>query len=183
MAAERIKELGWNLGFQVMSLPFFLYSIVPLIFLGVHQRDPWSINWFPGSGWVVTIFGWLFLLNVYANLTISRYLRLHQSDASPYEYSRAYDSYTNKPYFRITVKDKAAFRSLIKSLKAEHRWKPISVWLAFDDLMLVPGGLFLLFSLLACGICWLIWQVFHPLGFLRQVRSWIGFWRGVCSHS
>lgn len=183
MAVERIKELGWNLGFQVMLVPFFLYSIVPLTFLSVHQRDPWSINWLPGSGWLVAIFGGLFLLNVYANLTIGRYLRMHQSDASSYEYSQAYDSYTNKPYFRITVKDKAAFRSLIKSLKAEHKGKAISIWLTLDDLMLVPGGLFLLFGLLACGVCWLIWQVFHPLGFLQQIRSWLKFWRYIYSHS
>lgn len=120
---ERIKELGWNLGFQVLVPRFFLYSIVPLIFLGVHQRDAWSIDWFPVSGWLVAVFGGLFLLNVGADLAVSRYLRLHQTDASPYKYSRAYDSYTNKPFFRIIVKDKTAFSGLIKFLKAEHKGK------------------------------------------------------------
>ena len=183
MLAERAKELTWNLGAQVLLPRLFLYSIVPIAFLGVHQRDPWLINWFPGSGWLVAFFGGLFLLNVGANLAVSRYLRLHQSDTSPYKYSKAYDSYTNKPYFRIIVKDKTAFRSLIKSLKAEHKGKAISVWIALDDLMLIPGGLFLVLGLLLSGACWLIWQVFHPLGFLRQLRSWRQFWRQIGSQS
>ena len=165
MLTERAKEMTWNLGAQVLLPRLFLYSIVPLVFLLVHSCDPWSIYWFPGSGWLVAVFSGLFLLNVSANLAVSRYLRLRQSDDSPYKYSKAYDSYTNKPYFRIIVKDKTAFDSLIKSVRAEHKGKAISIWIALDDLMLIPGGLFLLFGLLACGVCWLIWQIFHPLGF------------------
>jgi len=57
---------------------------VPLAQKGVHSWDPWSIYWFPSSHWLVAFFGGLFLLNVGADLAISRYLRLHQTDASPY---------------------------------------------------------------------------------------------------
>jgi hypothetical protein len=182
-AAERGKELAGNFGLEILLPRVFLYSLVPLFFLLVHSRDPWSFYWFRGSGWLVAFFGGLLLLNVGANLAVSRYLRLHQSEDSPYKYSRTYNLYTNNPYFRIVVKDNAAFRSLIKSLQAEHKGEAISVWLRLDDLMLIPGWLFLTFGLLACGVCWLIWQIFHPLGFLRQVRSWLKFWRYVSLHS
>ena len=177
MLTERAKELTWNLGAEILLPRFFLYSVVPVIFLSIHSHDPWSIDWFPGSGWLVAVFVGLFLMNVYANFAVSRYLRLHQSDDSPYEYSDTYNSYASTPYFRIRVKDKATFRSLIKSLKAEHKGEAISVWLTLDDLMLIPGALFLVLGLLLCGASWLMWQVFHPLGFLRQVRSWQQFWR------
>ncbi len=181
--AERAKELGWNLGIQVMLPRLFLYSFVPLTLLLIHSRDPWSFLWFPGCGWVVALFFCLFLLNVGADLAVSRYLRLHETDTSPYKYSEAYDSFTNKPYFRISVSDNRAFRSLIKSLRAEHKGEAISRWLLLDDLMLVPGFLFLLFGLLGCGASWLVWQLFHPRGFWRQVRSWMGFWREVRSQT
>jgi len=82
--AGRGNELMWNLGVQVLLPWFFLYSLVPLALLGAHSRDPWSVHWFPGFSWVAALFGSLFLLNVWANLAISSYLRLHQTDASPY---------------------------------------------------------------------------------------------------
>ncbi len=103
--ARRGNELKWNLGVQVLLPRFFLYSLVPLTLLIAHSRDAWSFYWFPGFGWVAALFFYLFLLNVGANLTVSRYLRLHQSGASPYDYSNSYDSFANKPYFRISVRD------------------------------------------------------------------------------
>ncbi len=178
-----VSELVWNLGVQVLLPRFFLYSLAPLAFFAAHSRDMWSFHWFPGSVWMTAGFSCLFLLNVTANLAVSRYLRLHQTAASPYKYSEAYDSFTSKTYFRISVNDNTAFHSLIKSLRKEHKGEAISIWLWLDDLMFVPGVLFLLLGLLLCGASWLAWQLFHPLSFQRQARSWIGLWRQVCSPS
>ncbi len=169
--AEHGKELIWNFSFQVALPRLFLYSLVPLILLGTHSSDGRSFHWFPGFGWIAALLGSLFLLNVVSNLAVSRYLRLHQTDTSPYKYSESYDSFTKKPYFRISVRDNTAFRSMIKSLQAEHKGEAISLWLRLDDLWLVPGTLFLLLGLLLCSASWLVWQVFHPRGFWRQVGS------------
>lgn len=181
--ADRGKELIWNLGVQVLLPRLFLYSFIPVTLLGIHSKDSWSFWWFPDTMWMFTFFFCCFLLNVWADIAVSRYLRLHQDDSSPYEYTEACDSFTNKYYFRIAVRDKSSFRSLIKSLRVEHKGEAVSRWLWLDDLMFVPGVLFLLFGLLLYGASWFAWQLFHPLGFWRELRSQIRFWREITFQS
>ena len=153
---KRWKEIGHSFGFNILFPRVCLYGIVPCLLLFGPGNIAWIVYWSSAFDLtVLTLFGSLFLLNLVANLAVSRYLRLHQTALSPYEYTPEYDFLKYTPYFRIQIKDRLAFRHLLKSLRSEHKGQIIWLWLWLDDLLLVPAFLILLVWLPLSGAAWL----------------------------
>ncbi len=163
---ERWKELSHSCGFNILFPRVCLYGIVPCLLLFGPGNIAWIAYWSSAFDLtILTLFGSLFLLNVAANLAVSRYLRLHQTALSPYEYVWEYDFFKYTPYFRIQIKDRLAFHRLLESLRNEHKGQMIWLWLWLDDLFLVPA--FLMF------LVWLPWMgaVWLTRTFRRRLRS------------
>ncbi len=155
---SRWNELIYGLGFNILLPRFCLFVLLPCLFFFYYPQppaSPWLLR--PGTGIdLLTICLLYFGLSVAANLSISRYLRLHHTPDAPYHYDAASYVIGSTGYFRIRVTDTIAFRRLERTLKRDHRGQAIWFWLWVDDLVYAPpillifliGLLFLLVPLL-----------------------------------
>ncbi len=140
---SRWNELKYSLALNILFPRFCLFVLLPcfiLVFVPAPSGIPWLVFVLrPGYALGVLI-GCLLLfgLEVAANLCISRYLRLHQTENSPYVYKAGWDPGRRSNYFRIHILDKPAFRVLLRDLRREYPGEAIRLWLWLDDLLLVP---------------------------------------------
>ena len=140
---SRWNEIKYSLGLDILFPRFCLFVGLPcgiLVFVPAPPAIPWLlVALYPHYVAIVIATGLLlFGLSVAANLSISRYFRLHQTEASPYVYETQYDSGRYTPYFRIWASDKDAFRVLLKDIRRQNQGKAIWFWLLLDDLLFVP---------------------------------------------
>jgi len=158
----RWKELCWNLGLQIVFARLMLYGLLPACILLGPGNIAWLDYWPPLFDKIVLVGSVaLFALSVGSNLAISRYLRRHQTSASPYEYHADYIGPRMTDYFRIYVNDRTEFRAVLKSLRAQRQAKLLRIWLLFDNLWMLPAALMLVFGLAMMGFA----------GIVRQVRA------------
>ena len=159
---SRWKEIGYNLGFNILFLHFVLFVVLPggiLICAPAPPDLPFLLTILaPNYAKVVlTVCLLLFGLDVASNLSISRYLRLHQTQNSPYAYEAKYEPYKSTRYFRVQVVDKVAFRGLLDDLSRDHPREAIRLWLLVENLVFAPLMLFLaLFALVFVLLPWLV---------------------------
>lgn len=140
---SRWNEIKYSLGFNILFPRFCLFVGLPCGILVLAPAPPafplLLLALYPHYVTLVIAAGLLlFGLSVAANLSISRYLRLHQTEASPYVYETQYEIGRYTPYFRIWASDKDAFRILLKDLRRENQGKAIWFWLLLDDLLFMP---------------------------------------------
>jgi hypothetical protein len=152
------NEIKYTLVLNILFPSFCLFVGLPCLIL-IMIPAPAGIVLVLSPRYVeIVVIGCLLLfgLDVAANLGISRYLRLHQTESSPYTYEAQWDWGRRSSYFRIYIKDKTAFRSLKRRLKQEHRGKAIWFWLWLDDLpMALPLLLIGLFAFVFMFLPWL----------------------------
>jgi hypothetical protein len=159
---SRWNEIRGSLGFTILFPRFCLFVLLPCLILIVVPAPPAFplilTTLQPGYVKVVLAVSLLFFgLSVAANLSVSRYLRLHQTPSSPYAYEAKCDPSKRSSYFRIQVTDKAAFRRLLRDLSRDHPREAIRRWLLVDDLLFVPPVLVLsLFLLVFMLVPWLV---------------------------
>jgi len=159
---SRLNEIKYSLGFNILFPRFCLFVLLPCLVLILVPAPPA----FPllltvlQPGYVKIVLAvslLLFGLDVAANLSVSRYLRLHQTESSPYAYEAKYAPSKRSNYFRIQVVDKMAFRRLLRDLSRDHPREAIRFWLLVDDLLFVPPVLILsLFLLVFLFVPWLV---------------------------
>ncbi len=159
---NRWNEIKYTLGFNILFPRFCLFILISCGVLLVVPSPPG----FPLLLAVlqplyakVVIAGSLLLfgLSVVANLSVSRYLRHHQTPDSPYAYHADWDYGKHSNYFCIQVTDKEAFRRLLREISRNHPTEPIRFWLLADDLVMVPPVLLLaLFMVVFMLVPWLI---------------------------
>ena len=173
---NRWNELKVGLGLNILLPRFCLIVLLPcalLIVVPAPPEFPLLLTVFhPGYvGIVLAASLLLFGLSVAANLSVSRYLRLHQTEGSPYVYAAGYDPTRRSNFFRIRVTDKEAFRRLRRGLSRDHPREAIRFWLLVDDLVFVPPVLLLsLFAVVFLLVPWLVkllWSRFKG----RKLRS------------
>lgn len=156
---SRWNELKYSFAFNILLPRFCLYVALPFLILVLLPLGFPLLLSVLQSGYVKAVIGvalLLFGVSVAANLSVSRYLRLHQTPDSPYTYEAKYDPDKRSGYFRIQVADKAAFRRLLHDLRRRFG-KAISLWLWLDDLLLIPPLLVLsLFALVFMFVPWLV---------------------------
>ena len=159
---SRRNELTSGLGLNILLPRFCLFVLLPcgiLIAAPAPPAFPLLLTVLhPGYAGIVLVGSLLvFGLDVAALLGISRYLRLHQTPGSPYDYEARHDPARHTRYFHIRVTDEAAFRSLRRGLSRGHPWEAIRFWLLLDDLVFVPPVLLLsLFALVFLLVPWLV---------------------------
>lgn len=167
---SRWNELKYSLVLVILFPRFCLFVLLPFSILFVIPSPsafPWLIAVLQPSyaKAVLACSLLLFGLSVVANLSISRYLRLHQTQSSPYTYETEYDASRRSSYFRIQVSDKTAFRRLLHDIGREHSRELIRLWLLVDDLVFVPPVLVLsLFMVVFMLLPWLVnhlWKWLH----------------------
>lgn len=159
---SRWNEMKYSLALNILFPRLCLFVLLPCLILALVPAPP-TFPWLllalqPGyvKG-VLAVSLLLFGLSVTANLKVSRYLRLHQRESSPYTYAAWYDPSRRSRYFRIQVADKAAFHRLLRDLRREHPGEAIWLWLWLDDLLIAPPLLLLsLFALVFMLVPWLI---------------------------
>lgn len=140
---NRWNEIKCSLGFNILLPRFCLFVGLPCLILVLVPAPPaippLLVALYPHYvALVITAGLLLFGLSIAANLSISRYLRLHQTGASPYVYETGYDAGRRTSFFRIQAWDTDAFRVLLKNLRRENQGKGIWFWLLLDDLLFVP---------------------------------------------
>ena len=140
---SRWNEIKYSLGLDILFPRFCLFVGLPCGILILVPAPPafplLLLALYPHYVALVIASGLLlFGLSVAGNLSISRYLRLHQTEASPYVYQTQYNIGRYTPYFRIWASDKDTFRTLLKKLRRENPGKAIRFWLLLDDWLFVP---------------------------------------------
>ena len=158
----RWNEIKYTLGFNILFPRFCLFVFIPC---GLLLAGPSPLGFpllvtvlYPTYAKVVLACSvLLFGLSVAANLSVSRYLRRHQTPRSPYVYTADWDYGSRSSYFRIQIIDKEAFRRLLREISRSHPTEPIRFWLLADSLVLVPPVLLLgLFMVVFMLVPWLI---------------------------
>lgn len=159
---SRWNEIKYTLGFNILFPRFCLFVFIPCGLLLAGPSPPQFpllvAVLYPAYAKVVLACSLLlFGLSVAANLSISRYLRRHQVQDSPYAYSADRDYGSRSSYFRIQVTDKIAFRHLLRGIQREHPKEAIRFWLLADSLVFVPLALLLgLFAIVFMLLPWLV---------------------------
>ena len=159
---NRWNEIKYTLGFNILFPRFCLFVFLPcLILIAVPSPPgfPLLLAMLQPTYAKVVVAGSLLLfgLSVAANLSISRYLKRHQSLESPYVYKADWEYGNRSSYFRIQITDKTAFRRLLRVISRSHPTEPIRFWLLADNLVLVPPVLLLgLFMAVFMLFPWLI---------------------------
>ncbi len=172
----RWNEIKYTLGFNILFPRSCLFVFLPcLILIAVPSPPgfPLLLAVLQPLYAKVVVAGSLLLfgLSIAANLSVSRYLRRHQSPGSSYVYKTDWDYCKHSNYFRIQIIDKEAFRHLLREISRNHPTEPIRFWLLADDLVLVPPVLLLVLFmvvfmlvpfLLKCLWDWLTRRKPHP---------------------
>jgi hypothetical protein len=165
----RWNEIKYTLGFNILFPRFCLFVFIPCSLLLAGPSPPQFpllvAVLYPAYAKVVLACSLLlFGLSVAANLSISRYLRRHQTQGSPYTYNADWDDGSRSSYFRIQVTDKEAFRRLLREIQREHPKEAIRFWLLADSLVFVPPVLLLgLFALVFMLLPWLVQYLWERL--------------------
>ena len=142
---SRWNELKYTLGLNILFPRFCLFVLIPwgLLFavpsppeftLLVAVLHPLYAKVVLASSLL------LFGLNVAANLGISRYLRLHQAQDSPYAYKAEWDCYNRSGYFRIQIGDRTAFNQMLKGISRDHPTEAIRYWLLLDHILFLSAA-------------------------------------------
>ena len=168
---NRWNEIKYSLGLDILFPRFCLFVGLPCGILVVVPAPPaiplLLLALYPHYVALVIATGLLlFGLSIAADLSISRYLRLHQTEDSPYVYKTQYASGRYTPYFRIWTSDKDAFRVLLKDIRRENQGKGIWFWLLLDDLLFVPPVVLL--AVFAAIFIFIPWLAVFLLGKLKH---------------
>ena len=151
---SRWNELMWTLVFDILLARLCLFVLLPgLVLLAVLGRSHGV--WMAGG---LSVCFLVFGVSVAANLSISRYLRFHETPQSPYTYAYWYDAGRSSRYFRIQVSDKEALRRLLRELRRDHPREAVGRWLWVDEAVYAPPILLVL----------LVSALFGALGVLVQ---------------
>lgn len=133
---------------QIVFVRLIWYGLLPACVLLGPGNIAWLDYWPPLFDTIVVAASVaLFALSVGSNLAISRYLRRHQTSASPYQYQADYLGPRITDYFGIHVTDRTEFSADVKSLRAQRPVKLLQMWLFFDNLWMLPAALMLVLGL------------------------------------
>ena len=138
---SRWNEIKYTLGLNILFPRFCLFVLIPYGLL-LAVAPPADFGLLQPNYAKVVLAGSLLLfgLNVAANLSISRYLRRHQTQYSPYVYQAEWDIGRRSSYFRIQVTDEKAFKRLLDETSRDHPKEAIRVWLLLDDILVLAAG-------------------------------------------
>ena len=161
---SRWNELKYTLGLNILFPRFCLIVFVPCCFLfAASPPGEFLLLQAPYAKAVLASCLLLFGLNVAANLSISWYLRRHQTQASPYAYKASWDIGRRSSYFRIQVTDSKAFSHALREISRNHSQEAIRYWLLLDNVLVLSAGAVLVlvplaFLLLASAVKFL-WNI------------------------
>ena len=138
---SRWNELKYTLGLNILFPRLCLIVLMPCgLLLAVSPPAESSLLQPNDAKVVLASCLLLFGLNVAANLSISRYLRRHQPQASPYVYKAAWDIGKRSGYFRIQVTDNKAFNRRLNEISRDQPQEAIRYWLWLDNVLILSAG-------------------------------------------
>lgn len=138
---KRWNEIKYTLGLNILFPRFCLFVLIPYgLLLAVSPPAEFSLLQPTYAKAVLASSLLLFGLNVAANLSVSRYLRRHQTEASPYAYKVEWDIGRRSGYFRIQVTDDKAFNRLRDEISRDHPKEAIRFWLLLDNVLVLSAG-------------------------------------------
>ena len=157
---NRWNELKYTLGLNILFPRFCLFVFLPcglLLAAASPPEFPLSVAVLYPTYAKIVLAGSLLLfgLSVAANLSVSRYLRRHHTQDSPYAYKADWDWGSRSGYFRIQITDKKAFNHMLDEISRDHPKEAIRFWLLMDNILFLSAGIIL--SLIALVFALLLW--------------------------
>ncbi|MGI4789046.1 MAG: hypothetical protein ACRYFS_09375 [Janthinobacterium lividum] len=156
----RWNEIKYTLVFNILFPRFFLFILIPCGLLFAASSPPSfpllvAVLYPTYAKIVLAASLLLFGLSIAANLSISRYLRRHHTQDSPYDYQANWESGSRSSYFRIQIKDKKAFNRMLDEISRNHPKEAIRFWLLLDTVLFMSAGAALALVLLVLMLPWL----------------------------
>ncbi len=143
---KRWNEIKYTLVLNILFPRFCLFVLLPCgLLLAVSPGAEFSQFQPAYAKIVLAISLLLFGLDISANLSISRYLRRHQTKDSPYIYKAAWDIARRSGYFRVQVTDSKAFSRLLNEISRNHPQEAIRFWLLLDNVLVLSAGAIVMF--------------------------------------